>query len=598
MKKLIFSLFIGFIVGGIAGLFESIVKFSVSKDFVLLYFYSIIIYAIIGIITSFILGLIFIKFKKKWFKILVSTGLIGSFIFLNIADLLRNQILLGIYLFSLIGISLYSVSLIISLVIAYCISYYVIKFNFKKISIGFSIFILLLLSIGIIINNSSQEGKESVEVKESNLDNPNIIFIIINSWRADRISKDITPNIYNILKNGTYFKKCISAAPTTIIADLSIITGVYPNKHGIRHMGNENFNESIKTLAEILKKNGYETAGFVGSWALNSIYGFNRGFHIYYDYFNFLDKISPSLSSLNYIRLFKLLGFIKASEIKADEVNEKINIWLGEDHKKPFFLFIHYFDPHMPYEPPEIFFEDKYSGPADGTWDYYHAFKTGKIELNKKDVKHMINLYNNEIRFVDKSIGELLNKIKDNDTIIIIAGDHGEALGEHNEYFDHGNYLYDEQIVVPVIIKSSKLPNKVISKQIRSVDILPTILDLIDIKKPQIIDGVSLVPLVIRDDFNLLAYSETFYIQNTFGIRTDKWKYIIGSKGEELYSLEDDPKEIKNLAKEEIEIVNNFRNLLSNILGKESVELLFKKKNIKKVRDISRERLKELGYII
>lgn len=591
MERLNFVLLIGFVVGGIFGLFESLL----SRFSVLEIFYSIIIYIMVGIMIGLIFNLIFIKLKKRKFNVFVSSGLICFFIFLNIGSLLRKRILFEFSFISIWSI-FYLISLIMCIIIAYGISYLILKINLKKVGIIFGILIFLLLILGIVVSYNPQE---IISTGEINLNNPNIVLIIINSWRADHISRDITPNIYDIIQDGIYFKKCVVNSPLTTVSSLSILTGVHPYKHNIRDLGSSDFNDNITTMAEILKKNGYKTAGFVGNWPLNSRYGFDRGFDFYEDNVNFLDKFSPELSWLNIIRLFNLFGFIEGWNKDAGKVNKKINSWLEKKDETPFFLFIHYFDPHMPYEPVKVYFDNpNYKGKADGSLVYYGSIKTGKIELNKEDVKHMINLYDSEIKFVDESIRNILNKIDNENTIIIIVGDHGEGLGDHNKrYFNHGSNLYDEEIVVPLIIKYPKLSHRIIEKQVRSIDIIPTILDLVSIKKLNIMDGTSLIPL-LNNELDLIAYSETFYINTIkFSIRTNKWKYILGIKGEELYNLENDPKEKINLIKENKDISEQFKNMILNTSKKKTFSSLFINEEIK-IEEVDRKRLKALGYIV
>jgi arylsulfatase A-like enzyme/Tfp pilus assembly protein PilF len=351
----------------------------------------------------------------------------------------------------------------------------------------------------------------------------NVIVISLDTTRADHLecygnTAIRTPNLNAMAENGVLFANAFTPSPSTLPGHSSIFTGLYPYHHGARANGTFKLDPSHTTLAEILKQQGYNTCGAIGAYVLDSRFGIGQGFDQFYDDLSKGKKWAP--------HMFR--------ERPAEYTNEVIFEWLeehapkadGNEPDSPFFMWIHYFDAHAPYMPAEPF----------------------RSQYAK-------NLYDGEIAYVDANIGNLLAKldglgVRDN-TLIVVAGDHGEGLGEHGEQ-THSLLTYDATLHTPLIFHSPKLlPNgHVIRKQVCNVDIAPTILDLLGVDSDRQFDGVSLA----RDSqtwhkgiyFETIATAVLHGWAPLFGVRHDDLKYI-HAPTPEIYDLKDDPRELVNL---------------------------------------------------
>lgn len=402
----------------------------------------------------------------------------------------------------------------------------------------------------------------------SGLPNLNLLVITVDTLRADRLGlygypKIRTPNIDRLGKNGVTFLQALCHVPLTLPSHCSLFTGTLPIFHGVRDNGYRISSTNV-TLAEILRDRGYRTAAFVGAFPLDSRFGLDKGFDIYDDFYG----------SKNIVRD---LSFI---ERKAEEVNLKATEWLSKNRDRQFFMWIHYFDPHAPYEPPPPF-----------------------------DREYAASLYDGEVAYTDSIIGGLLDKMAalellDN-TLIVLTSDHGEGLGEHNEK-THGIFVYDSTLRVPLIFHNPRiLPNnKVIPGQVGLIDVMPTVLDLLGLPKSPDLQGKSLKPAIYREK---PIESGDCYIESIAamldrnwaplqGIRTEDWKYI-EAPVPELYDLVRDLKEEKNLHEERPKAAADMRKRLQELLKKKSSVL--SDHTIETLRDNKEtmERLRSLGYI-
>jgi len=392
----------------------------------------------------------------------------------------------------------------------------------------------------------------------------NLLLITIDTIRADRLgcygNKRIsTENIDMLAKTGVLFTQAISHAPVTLPSHSSIMTGLYPYYHGVRDNSIYRLNKKYTTLAEILKENGFKTGAFIGSFILDSQYGLDQGFDLYNDKF-----LSP-----------KQRGKLPVDR-RGEEVSELAIKWIDSLPKDRFFLWLHYYDPHADYDPPEPF-RDAYSE----------------------------NLYDGEIAYTDMCIGLVLEKLEKlgllKDTLVVLTGDHGESLGEHKEQ-THGLFVYDSTIHVPLIISypGLEIKNKSLENQVRSVDILPTILDILSIPLKTQVHGRSLLPLIkgVSKWKEEYSYSEaeipkTFYWNALKSIRDSNWKYIHAAHPE-LYDLKNDPKELNNLAGKYRRKALELKKKLQDLLAK---QVNFKEKeNIAPPDEETAEKLKSLGY--
>jgi len=351
-----------------------------------------------------------------------------------------------------------------------------------------------------------------------------VILITLDTTRADRLGcygygKIKTPNLDQLATEGILFENAICQVPVTLPSHISMLTGLYPPEFEVRDNLGYILKESILTLPEILRERGFATAAVVSSFALSSHWGLAQGF--------------DSFSEPREERVGLIFNARKADFTISAALN-----WLGGSEEAKYFLWIHLFDPHSDYKPPPPF-----------------------SEIYKD------SLYDGEIAYMDSEIGRLWEFLKRkkmwDDSLIIVAGDHGEGLEEHNE-LRHGNLVYESTVRIPLIIKGKGLPaNRRITKVAATIDILPTILDHLKIETPQQVRGKSLLPLMKdleqrpADEFSERElYFETLHPNIVFGwnelkgIRRGNWKYI-NALVPELYDLQKDPQETQNLFRSE-----------------------------------------------
>jgi arylsulfatase A-like enzyme len=422
---------------------------------------------------------------------------------------------------------------------------------------NFKYIFFILIPIAILISFSFYNN---ISQKNFKYKDYNVVFVSFDALQAAHVHSlgyplEITPTIDMMAENGYSFKQAISASSWTVPASMTWFTGVYPSQHKVVNKFTVYTNDSqvvsnlkklspeIVTLAEILKQSGYATGGFTGDSGVNGVFGFNQGFDTYFDNTSIFSGFDTSMP--------------RALE------------WIKQNKDKKFFLFLHGYDVHGQYEPSGGFdyrFVDfAYNGPYNGSKVQQASLREerlqkGYLNLTNDDVRFWRAIYDEKINRADGKFAMFLDEFKKlgimDKTIFIITSDHGTEFYEH-EGIDHGFTLYDELIHVPLIIV---LPNQekgaVIDNQVRSLDLMPTILDLLGIPVNKTIknqmQGVSLVPFMKGEKLNLDAYSETDYRLYTFkrSLRTsDGWKFILTleNKNKELYNLANDPGETKNL---------------------------------------------------
>lgn len=365
---------------------------------------------------------------------------------------------------------------------------------------------------------------------------PDIYLITIDTLRADHVrcygyAHIQTPAIDSLAKDGVRFANAFTPSPITNTSHTSILTGLLPSAHGVTDFGRR-LPDTHPTLAELLKEQGYSTAAFIGSVVLDSrtlAPGLDRGFD-YYD--NFPEH---SQTKSRWGRL----------ERRGAEVVRRAEAWRDSHPAGPHFQWIHLYDPHDPYEPPEPYF-----------------------------TQYKDRLYDGEIAYADSALGSFLAYLKQRgwyaNSLIIVVGDHGEGLGDHHED-THGIFLYDSTLHVPMIFKlSGQHAGKVIQSQTRTTDILPTILDLLNIAPPKELDGDSLKTALNGSDApDHTLIGETDYPLH-FGwaplraVRSDGLKFIEAPRPE-LYNLQVDPEESNNKYEPWDATVQKARKILADV---------------------------------
>lgn len=355
----------------------------------------------------------------------------------------------------------------------------------------------------------------------------NVLIFTIDTLRADHLgcygSKDVkTPNIDGLAAQGVVFRNTVSAAPFTLPSHVSIMTGLIPPIHGVHDNGGFYLDKKVTTLAEKLKAEGMNTAAFVGAFPLDSRFGLNQGFDLYDDHYPTMDNISD----------------IRMPERPGEEITALALKWLQSQQNKRWFAWIHYYDPHFPYKPPEPYKKDYAERPYAG-----------------------------EIAYVDEQVGKVLNFLRDSGlqkrTLVVLTADHGESLGEHQEK-THGIYAYQGTMQVPLIIAPAR--PAVVSERVRLVDVAPTVLDLLGTSFTGKIQGHSLKHRMEKNpdhapDDDSYFEALTMYLNAGWaplrGFYSGEFKFI-DLPIPELYNVQADPQENKNLCSDE-ELCNRWK---------------------------------------
>jgi arylsulfatase A-like enzyme len=424
-----------------------------------------------------------------------------------------------------------------------------------------------------------------------------VLLITVDALRMDHLGangyeKNVTPAIDSLTDAGLNFTKAITPIPKTTQSLASLLTGCYPYKTQVRHLWGRLSPERV-TLTEILKNLRYQTLAVVSNHNLIPARNLCRGFDLYDHDSDRRDAGGTNRSLLKHL--------------------EKINM------KKPFFIWVHYIDPHVPYYPPEAFIQEldpDYRGRYDknfgddklkvGGWAYPQDIgKEGAVFKNTLDAAvndHIRKLYAAEIRYADSAIQELLSEIErrtDGQLITILTADHGESLGEHDYYYEHGDYLYNPQLRVPLVFRIPRNHPMYsvgrVADWVSLIDVLPTTLDLLGIKLRsghlKQVDGLSLIPywkggkLAPRPLFS--ESDDTFYpefikrrvrhdISGRFrSVIFDGWKLIWTPFQEqgmlyELYDVETNPGETENLYDMELTRAGNLEGYLQDWMALQS----------------------------
>lgn len=433
----------------------------------------------------------------------------------------------------------------------------------------------------------------------------NVILISLDTLRSDRLGcygyeRDTSPNIDSLAKESVLFSQCFAQAPYTITSHISMLTGLWPVNHGTYSTTYHKLDKSIITLAEILRLQDYFTGAFTGGGAMSAFFGYSKGFDFYNER---RDNVQGDTAR-------------KIYQLSAD--------WIKKNKEKKFFLFIHTYQIHAPYEPPPPY--DEMFIAEDAPYrksSEVNEFQGWWGEIPDEIKENVIGLYDGEIRYTDEAlIGPLMALLKELDiydqSLIFVTSDHGEEFYEHNGW-GHAHTLYNELIKVPLIVKfpMNQFEGKKIDTIVRLVDIMPTILEMtgIDLKK-YVSDGESLLSLIngnkVQDRifFSELKYQDDF--PDKISSNLERIKLIVNepfteeqvsgfmtpppeTDKEELYDLESDPQEKRNIAAEE-------QGLLFKIvkqITEYSLKAKIKEKELDKQEMDEKviEQLKALGYI-
>lgn len=399
-----------------------------------------------------------------------------------------------------------------------------------------------------------------------------IVLISIDTCRADHFgcygySRNTTPNIDKLATDSVLFNHTISPVPITLPSHSTMLTGTTPLYHNVHDNENYKLSNSNVTLAEILKKNNFATAAIVSSFVLDKQFGLGQGF----------DSYNDNIEKTN-------MAFKFTNERIAEEVTTIANTWLGNNRSKKFFLFLHYYDPHAPFRP-------------------YKQFRFTSLP----GITLGADRYDTEIAYTDHHIGKVIAKLKQlglyDSTLIILTGDHGESLGQHEEK-GHDFFIYHSTIHVPLMFK---LPGSTKTARIDDVtglvDIVPTICGLLGIDSPPEVQGQNLSVYFQKGQpttgpkrylySESLTASEKYNAEPLHALVTNQYKYI-NTKRPELYDLQKDFHEADNIIKKQPEVAKELHQRLTKMLGQTAGN---NSSNKIKLDAQSLKRLQSLGYV-
>jgi arylsulfatase A-like enzyme/Flp pilus assembly protein TadD len=396
---------------------------------------------------------------------------------------------------------------------------------------------------------------------------PNLVVITIDTLRADHLgcygNKQVrTPNIDALAAEGFQFTRAYTSVPVTLPSHAVIFTGTYPMFSGMHDFAGNKLAATEPTLASVLQANGYDTGAVVGSAVLDSRFGLNHGFDFYYDHFNF-----------NRLQESNIEEMARPGNLVADIALD----WLKQHSQKKFFLWMHLYDPHLPYRLVEPYKTQYKDHPYDG-----------------------------EIAFADEQVGRVIEFLKEKNlydkTLIVLCADHGESLGEHGEK-SHGFFIYNATLHVPLIfhLPGARQRPRAITRLANLADLMPTVLDALGVAAPADVQGEDLLPWIEgkREPEPRNLYSESFLARLHFnwsqlrGIETERYHFIEAPKAE-LYDLIQDPGETQNLAAKKPAVCDELRASLHKIIAQYSASQELAEKT--GLDPALMERLKSLGY--
>jgi arylsulfatase A-like enzyme/Flp pilus assembly protein TadD len=359
-----------------------------------------------------------------------------------------------------------------------------------------------------------------------------LLLVTLDTTRADRLAAyggapDVSPRLDAFFREAVVLESAFCPIPETLPSHATLLTGLDPPAHGVRGNGIP-LPAREATLAGTLRERGRATGAFVGSGALDPSFGLARGFE-------------------TYDRAFLQEGEGDSSERRAGEVNAAALAWIRAlPRDRSFFLWVHYYDPHAPYDPPAPYAERFRDRPYDG-----------------------------EVAYADACFGALIDALRVEgrleDALVCVAADHGEGLGEHGEPF-HSILLYEETVRVPLAFSSPRrLPPRRVRGVVRLADVAPTLLDLLGIPVPPGLDGRSLAPFLERGEVDeRAAYLEASHGASAYGwaplrgLRTAEWKYVRAPRPE-LYRLADDPRERRDLHASQAQVAARLERMLAEV---------------------------------
>jgi len=427
----------------------------------------------------------------------------------------------------------------------------------------------------------SKVPSKTIEGHAMNRKKPNIIVIVADALRPDHLScygyhRLTSHHLDGFAEECVVFDSAFSASPSTVSSIPCLVTGLCCSLHGTGVDGNIlTLNSKITTMPELLKRAGYVTVAFNTNPLVVGKHGYGRGYDERFETFP-SDNEKQLVGSLRHWSS----GAEETESIKfhrpytcSRKVNEKVAEWLQSNTGYPFFMWLHYMDTHSPYFPRDPYFT-RYAvdHPGNRVVTFLRKFENlfgrlhhGAANLTAEEKQLIVDCYDSEIGYLDAGFGELLAMLRHSNlldnTVIFVTADHGEEFWEHSAW---GHYIrmYDFNLRVPLLLKHPDVAEqRRITTQVRNIDMLPTILEIIGAAPPQPLSGTSLLPYiyneaqtpelpVIAEGGGVKRLSTDEFVDRLYAVRTAEYKYIKNTTKNELqlYNLKDDPLESNNLA--------------------------------------------------
>lgn len=425
----------------------------------------------------------------------------------------------------------------------------------------------------------------------------NVVLITVDSLRADFLGvyneefreENVSPNIDKWAGASVIFANAVSQSCHTSPSFLAMLSGNYPSKFGDWF---SKLSEKRPIISEIFQENGYSTYAFNSNPHISSYTGFQRGFDVFKDNMPGVKRLNKQII----LQIGRLKALIKEPYERAQTINSQV-INLLKKIAKPYFLWVHFMDVHGPYV-------------SKKGWSFGNRISAANLwrkavqrssHITEHEKNRLVETYKEEISYLDSHIATLFDHLYDENTIIIFTADHGDLFGEH-ELFGHPLILYNKLLHVPLFIrfpKAMKFKNRVIHDPVRLMDIVPTLVDILNLKTEYIFDGESFKPLL---DGSPEGYSDKYIISEVsrkhLCIRKGRWKLFVNYTDNitELYDLHEDPAEKKNLYFMHKDVAEELGTVLQEHLMKNSSTNREKPEKLEHNEEI-KARLKSLGYM-
>jgi arylsulfatase A-like enzyme len=460
----------------------------------------------------------------------------------------------------------------------------------------------------------------------------NLVLITIDTLRSDRVGaygnpRVRTPHLDRLAAQGVLFQNATSQIPSTLPSHASILTGRYPTSHGVHDNGVYFLDARESTLAEMLAELGFDTAGFVSAFVLDRRFGIDQGFAAYGDTMDTPLRAgsAPEIEErAGPVASWWVSTWFGAYQRRGARTIDEALAWLGARRAAaaqpaPFFLWVHLFDPHEPYDAPAplaTMYDRAYAGAMDGSGETFHAERVAG-RATARDVEHMRARYDAEVTYADRCVGTLLDSLAawnlDGNTLVAVTADHGEGMGEHDYYFEHGSELWEPLLNIPLVLAGPGVPRgRVASTRVRSIDILPTVLECLGFPAPAAIDGASVRAAFGGEGVERSSYAETQcwlaampVMESLRAFSSGRWKLIAISSREPaaaaqpprvlLFDLNADPGELRNVASDRPAVAQDLLERLAETARSEARDSVSVSTRAMDEETVSK--LRALGYV-